>query len=198
MSLTAVDIIHTRFKTALCGYSKRQVDAFVNSVRESLEQATAEKANLQRRLEAALEELERFRKIEATMSSALTLAQRAADDVRANARRQAEMILQEAEQSRVRMMIDAQREVERLNVEIGKLEALRDRLAAELLSTLEAFRDLLQRRVIVSRTDTLDSGRQSAGDSETATEPASTCQDSSSPISVNKSAEGTNESPEVT
>lgn len=198
MSLTPVDIIHTRFKTVLRGYSKRQVDAFVNSVRESLEQAAAEKADLQRRLEAALEELERFRKIEATMSSALTLAQRAADDVRANARRQAEMILQEAEQSRVRMMIDAQREVERLEAEIGRLEALRDRLAAELLSTLEAFRDLLQRRVIVSRSDTLDYDRQSATDSEPAAESASTCQDTASHTSAVESAESVNESPEVT
>ncbi len=150
MPITPVDITHTQFRTSFRGYNKQEVDEFVRTVKESLEQVLTEKSELQRKLEALHEELDRIKKIEATMSSALTLAQRTADDIRANARRQAEMILQEAEQARVRMTIEAQKEVERLRVEIGRLESVRDRLAAELSATLEAFRELLEKRVIAS------------------------------------------------
>ncbi|MDH7600544.1 MAG: DivIVA domain-containing protein [Armatimonadota bacterium] len=153
MAITPVDITHIRFKTSFRGYNRQEVDAFVQSVKEALEQALTEKSELQRRLETVQEELDRIRKIEATMSSALTIAQRTADEVRTNARRQAEMILQEAEQSRVRMTIEAQKEVERLQVEIAKLQGVRDRLIAELSSTLDAFKDLLERRVVAFRAE---------------------------------------------
>lgn len=171
MPITPVDITHTQFRTSFRGYDKEEVDAFVRSVKESLEQVLTEKSELQRKLETLQEELERIKKIEATMSSALTLAQRTADDIRANARRQAEMILQEAEQARVRMTIEAQKEVERLRIEIGRLEGVRDRLAAELSSTLEAFRELLEKRVIASpEPDSIDttSGSKNSGSPQSA------------------------------
>jgi len=153
MALTPVDITHTRFKTALRGYSKHHVDAFVRSVREALEQALSERSELQRKVEALQEELDRIRKIESTMSSALTLAQKSADDLRSNAHRQAEMVLQEAEQSRVRMSVDAQRELEGLRTEIGQLEAVRDRFAAEFRATLSAFQELLDKRMVAVQSD---------------------------------------------
>jgi|YNPNPStandDraft_1061719.scaffolds.fasta_scaffold10181_6 cell division initiation protein len=148
MALTPVDIMHTRFKTALRGYNKQHVDAFVRAAREALEQALTEKSELQRKLEALQQELDRIRKIESTMASALTIAQKSADDLRANAHRQAEMILQEAEQARVRMSIEAQRELEGVRAEIGRLQAVRDRFVAELRATLSAFQELLDSRSI--------------------------------------------------
>ncbi|MGC8861152.1 MAG: DivIVA domain-containing protein [Armatimonadota bacterium] len=151
MALTPVEITHTRFKTALRGYNKHQVDAFVRAAREALEQALAEKSELQRKAEVLQQELDRIRKIESTMSSALTIAQKSADDLRANAHRQAEMILQEAEQARVRMNIDAQRELENVRAEIGRLEAARDRFVAELRATVSAFQELLENRTIAAQ-----------------------------------------------
>jgi len=148
MALTPVDITHTRFKTALRGYNKHHVDEFVRSVREALEQALSERSELQRKVEALQEELDRIRKIESTMSNALTLAQKSADDLRTNAHRQAEMIVQEAEQARVRMTVEAQRELEGLRMEVGQLEAVRDRFAAEFRAMLSAYRELLDKRVI--------------------------------------------------
>ena len=153
MAMTPIDILHTQFKAALRGYNKHHVDEFVRSVREALEQALSERSELQRRVEALEEELERIRKIESTMSNALTLAQKSADDVRTNAHRQAEMILREAEQSRVRMMVEAQQEAERLRVDIAQLEATRDRFAAEFRAMLSAYREILEKRVIAVQTD---------------------------------------------
>jgi len=146
MALTPVDILHTQFKTSIRGYSKQQVDEFVRAAREALEGVLAEKTALQRRLEAIEEDVARVRKIESTLSNALTMAQRSADELKANAHQQAEMILREAEQARVRMTVDAQQETEKLRTEAALLESARDRFEAEFRALLGGYSEWLDKR----------------------------------------------------
>lgn len=146
MALTPVDVLHTRFRTALKGYNRAQVDEFVRRVTESLDEALREKSELIRRIEALEQEVRRVREIESTMTEALTLAQKTADEVKANAHRRAEMIVAEAEQSRVRMTVEAQREAEKLRSEIDILRSARDRFEAELRSLLKGYLEWLDRR----------------------------------------------------
>ena len=146
MALTPVDILHTQFKTAVRGYNKSQVDQFVRSVNETLEEVVQEKIELQRKIEALHEQLDAFRKIESAMTDALTLAQKGADEVKANAHRHAEMILAEAEQSRVRMTVEAQKETEKYRSEIALLQSTRDRFDAEFRAVLSGYAEWLDRR----------------------------------------------------
>ena len=146
MALTPVEVCHTRFKATLRGYNKRQVDEFVRSVQESLDQAVTEKAELQRKVDMLQEEIDRVRKIESTMSSALTLAQKTADEIKTAAHQQAEMILREAEHSRVKMAADAQKETERLRAEIAILEDARERFECEFRASLQGYLDWLEKR----------------------------------------------------
>lgn len=146
MALTPVDILHTHFKTALRGYNRAQVDQFARSVTETLDEALREKSELLRRIEALEEEVERVRKIESTMTDALTLAQKTADEVKANAHRHAEMIVAEAEQARVRMTVEAQKEVEKTRSEIEMLHSARERFDAEFRAMLRGYLDWLDRR----------------------------------------------------
>lgn len=146
MSLTPVDILHTQFKTALRGYNKGHVDEFVRSVTDALETALKEKCELQRKVETLQEEVDRVRKIESTMTEALTLAQRSADEHKANAHRQAEMILSEAEQARVRLTVEAQREAERYRADAALVQATRDRFETEFRAMLASYAEWLDRR----------------------------------------------------
>lgn len=146
MALTPVDILHTQFKTAVKGYNKGQVEQFLRSVTEALEEALREKSELQRRVDALQEEVHRVRKIESTMTDALTLAQRTADEVRTNAHRQSEMILAEAEQSRVRMTVETQKEAEKYRSEIALLQASRDRFESEFRAMLSSYLEWLDKR----------------------------------------------------
>jgi cell division initiation protein len=145
MAITPIDILHIKFKNALRGYNKQQVDEFLQMVRESLEEALNAKAELQRKVECLEAEIKRVREIESTMTNALTLAQRTADELRTNAHRQAEMIMREAEQERVRMMADVQRDSERLRSEIALLQAARDRFEIEFRTMLTAYLEWLDR-----------------------------------------------------
>jgi len=161
MALTPVDILHMQFKTSFRGYDKQHVDEFVRMVREALEDALTEKSGLQHRVESLDAELERIRKIESTMAGALTLAQKSADELKINAHREAEMILREAEQERVRLAVDAQRGAEKLRGDIASLQATRDRFEAEFRATLAAYQELLGKRqiAVISPSPSEEDGR---------------------------------------
>ena len=146
MSITPIDILHTQFKTTLRGYSKAQVDEFVRAAGEALEGAFREKCELQRKVDQLQEDVDRVRKIESTMTEALTLAQKSADEVRAAAHKQAEVIIQEAEHARVRMTADAQTEAEKYRADVELLQATRDRFESEFKSMLGVYQDWLDRR----------------------------------------------------
>ena len=146
MSITPIDIIHTQFKTTLRGYSKAQVDEFVRAAGEALEYAIREKCELQRKVDQLQEDVDRVRKIESTMTEALTLAQKSADELRAAAHKQAEAIVQEAEHARVRMTADAQTEAEKYRADVELLQATRDRFESEFKAMLGVYQDWLDRR----------------------------------------------------
>lgn len=146
MSLTPVDILHTQFKSAFRGYNTEQVDDFVDAVGQALEAALKEKADLVRRIESLEEEIDEVRKIKSTLADALAVAQRNADELRANAHKQAELIIAEAEQARVKLMADVQAEAEKLRAEVSLLQAQRDRFEAEFRAMLASYTEWLDRR----------------------------------------------------
>lgn len=146
MALTPVDILHTRFGRAIKGYNRGQVDEFVRAVLDTLNEALREKSELLRRIDELQEEVARVRSIESTMTNALTLAQKTADEVKANAHRHAEMIIAEAEQARVRMTVEAQKEVEKHRTELEMLGSARDRFEAEFRGVLRGYLEWLERR----------------------------------------------------
>lgn len=146
MSLTPVDILHTQFKPALRGYNKNQVDEFLRAVGEALETALRDKAEMQRRMDSLEEEVDQVRKVKSALSDALTVAQQAADELRTTAHKQAELILQEAEYSRVKLVADVQSEAEKCRMEIALLQATRSRFETELRSMLAGYTEWLNRQ----------------------------------------------------
>ncbi len=146
MALTPVDILHTEFNSSLRGYNKDQVDEFVDAVGKSLELAIKEKAELGRKLDSLEEEIGQVRQMKTTLADALTLAQKNADELRANAHKQAELILMEAEQARVKLMADVQVEAEKHRAEIALLQAQRDRFETEFRAMLTGYSEWLNRR----------------------------------------------------
>ncbi len=146
MALTPVDMLHAEFKTRLRGYNKNQVDEFIRTAAESLEAALKDRAELQRKLDALQEEVDQVRQIRATLTDALTVAQRSADDLRASAHQQAEAIIKEAEVARVQLMADAQAEAEKYRTEISLLQATRDRFEAEFRALLSGYNQWLDKR----------------------------------------------------
>lgn len=74
----------------------------------------------------------------------MVLAQQTADDVKAAARQESELILKEAEQEKEKRMAEAQKRLDQLNEEIEELYKRRDMIRTQLKSFLLAQLDLAE------------------------------------------------------
>lgn len=133
MALTPVEIRHLSPGRGLLGYKRGQTDRLLVEIAESFEDVWRERADLADKVESLEADLVRFRELEALLRTTLVSAERAAADLKEQARREADVIMSEARAEARRLQRDAITENERLVVESRKL-----RIAMRLaLDTLE-------------------------------------------------------------
>ncbi len=94
--ITVVDIQHKTFKRALQGYERTDVDQFLDEIIESLEDEANARAALEAEIADLKERISHFKTMEDSLQSTLLLAQRTADEVKAAAHKEADLIKQEA------------------------------------------------------------------------------------------------------
>jgi cell division initiation protein len=96
-TLSPIDIQSHNFRTKLKGYDKDDVKLFLNAIAESYQELALEHAKLSKEVERLDSSLEEFRSRENLLKDALYSAQKSADDTKAQAGREAQSILKEAE-----------------------------------------------------------------------------------------------------
>src|SRR5262249_37760515 len=97
MPLTPVEVRHVELRRAwLRGYRRKPVDQLLEEIADSFEEVWRERADLSDRLEELETEAAKHRELEALLRSTLVSAERAAQDMKEQARRQAELIVPEA------------------------------------------------------------------------------------------------------
>ena len=149
MTLTPLDIMHKQYKTSFRGYKKAQVDEFMKLTCSALEETLKEKKTLSRRIELLEEEVESVRKIESALAETLVIAQKTADEIRASSHKQAESILRDAEDMRLKMTRDFHDQMEKCRADISLLESTKDRFECEFRAVLQGYIDWLDNRKII-------------------------------------------------
>lgn len=97
MSLTPPEIRHLELTRAwLRGYKREDVDRLLGEIADSLEAAYRERADLAERLQELEGDAVKQRELEALLRSTLVSAERAAQDLKDQARRESDLIVQEA------------------------------------------------------------------------------------------------------
>ena len=94
--ITVVDIQHKTFKKQLQGYDRAEVDAFLDEVIETIEDDATLRAALEAEIADLRERISHFKAMEESLQNTLLLAQRTADEVKANAHKEADLIRHEA------------------------------------------------------------------------------------------------------
>jgi len=135
MSLTPVEIRHQELKRAwLRGYRRSGVDQLLTEIADSFEDVWRERADLADRLEELEAEATKHRELEALLRSTLVSAERAAQDMKEQARRESDLIVQEAHAEGRRVTRQSTAERQRIEEETRKIRAM-------LRSALEALED---------------------------------------------------------
>lgn len=97
MSYTPVEIRHVKLRRGLFGYNREPVDRLLEEIAESFEAVWRERADHADRVDLLEGELKRYREIEALLRTTLVSAERAAHELRDQAKREAESIVSEAQ-----------------------------------------------------------------------------------------------------
>jgi cell division initiation protein len=96
MALTPVEIRHITLGRTLFGYGRAHVDKLLDDIVNSFEQVWRERADLADKVENLEQELVRHRELETLLRTTLVSAERAAAELKGQARREAELVVTEA------------------------------------------------------------------------------------------------------
>lgn len=142
MPLTPVEVRHLELRRSLFGYRRSSVDSAIDEVATSFEAVWRERAELAERVHALEIEVARHVELETLLRSTLVSAERAAQDLKEHARRQADLIVDEANAESRRLLRDAIAEKEQVLAETrhirGLLRAALEVIADEQRASAEA------------------------------------------------------------
>ncbi len=138
--LTPLDVRSQEFQRAFRGYDSAQVDQFKLAVSDELERLLRDRAQHEERLRSAQEQLRAFRDRERAMNEALVAAQQLRVDSRAQAEREAELMLREAGN-------EAERILERARQEEAVVRERAAGAARQFTAYVASFRALLERHL---------------------------------------------------
>ncbi len=124
MSMTPVEIRHLQLKKGFFGYRRASVNIVLEEVADSFEAVWRERAALGERVEELENELSRHVELESLLRSTLVSAERAAQDLKEGARREADTIVVEANAEARRVLRDAITEKERVSGEARRIKSL--------------------------------------------------------------------------
>jgi cell division initiation protein len=136
MTLTPVEIRHVTLGRRLLGYDRGATEDLLERIIESYESVWRERADLGEELERMEGEIARFRELEVLLRNTLVSAERSADDIRVQARREADLVLEEARAKARETTVAAEAERERVKAEIRRLKSLESDMRAEYKSFL--------------------------------------------------------------
>jgi cell division initiation protein len=135
MPLTPVEIRHVVLRRAwFRGYRRGVVERLLTDIADSFEEVWRERADLADRLEDLETEAAKHRELETLLRSTLVSAERAAQDMKEQARRESDLIVQEAHAESRRVSRASSAEKQRLEEDIR-------RIRGQLRSALEALEE---------------------------------------------------------
>lgn len=143
MPLTPLDIHNKEFARSFRGYDEDEVNEFLDQVIKDYESLIRENKEMQNQMLTLQEKLNHFANIEETLSKTIIVAQEAADEVRNNAKKEAQLIIKEAEKNADRIINDSLVKSRKVSLEVEELKKQASIYRARFRTLVEAQLELL-------------------------------------------------------
>jgi cell division initiation protein len=134
--ITPVDIQHKTFKRALQGYDRTEVDQFLDEIIETMEDNATHRAALEAEIADLRERISHFKAMEESLQNTLVLAQRTADEIKASAHKESDLIREQAR-------LAAEREIAHYNEAIAEVRREHQRALEETEKARSELRSML-------------------------------------------------------
>ncbi|MGD9017651.1 MAG: DivIVA domain-containing protein [Desulfobacterales bacterium] len=144
MEITPLDIQQQQFPIRLRGFDIREVELFLEQIAAAMEHVLKEKEILSHELRRLRHESKGYKQREETFKRALIYGQKVIDQMKANAQKDAELIIAEAEIKSDQIISRSQSRRNLLQDEIIELKRQRIQLETELESVITAHSRLLE------------------------------------------------------
>ncbi|KOP64150.1 septum formation initiator [Bacillus sp. FJAT-18019] len=144
MPLTPLDIHNKEFARRIRGYDEDEVNEFLDQIIKDYESVIRENKELGNQLLTMQERLDHFSNIEETLSKTIIVAQEAADELKNNAKKEAQLIIKESEKNADRIINDALGKSRKIALEVEELKKQASIYRTRFRSLVEAQLELLK------------------------------------------------------
>lgn len=139
MKITPLDIQHMVFKVSMRGYNRQDVDRFLEQIAQTVDELNRETAALREKLGGLEGQLADSRKAETALTRTLVSTQTMAEGLKEAAKRDAELIVKEAEVMAADLLRNTREEMAKLQQELSDLRKQRAMAIERLRGTLRTF-----------------------------------------------------------
>jgi cell division initiation protein len=144
MRISPLEIQQKQFKMKFRGFDVEEVFGFLEIVREEMEDLLRENSNLKENIQRAEHQIREYRDMETTLRETLMTAQQMVEDYKINARKEAELLVKEAESKTDSMIKEAHEKVIKIHEDITDMKGIRRHFREELKRLVEGHLRMLE------------------------------------------------------
>jgi len=144
MRITPLDIQQKQFPYKLRGFDDEEVYAFLELIREEMEDLLRENASLKENAIRLEKQIKEHKDMETTLRETLVTAQQMVEEYKSNARKEAELLVKEAELRADAIVKDAHEKVIKIHEDIVDLKGIRRHFKEELKRLIEGHLKMIE------------------------------------------------------
>jgi cell division initiation protein len=144
MRITPLDIQQKQFPMKFRGFDVEEVYAFLEVIREEMEDLLRDNATLKETVQRLENQTKDHKDMETTLRETLLTAQQLVDEYKTNARKEAELVVKEAELKADSILKEAQEKVIKIHEDIVDLKGIRRHFKEEIKRLVEGHLKMLE------------------------------------------------------
>jgi cell division initiation protein len=140
------DIRRRKFKMRMRGFDPQDVDSFLVEIAAAFQSLQGENQRIAKRMEGIEAENKRYKQREDSIQHAMVNSQKALDQMKANARKSADLTVSQAEMRAQKILDRAHNRLSQLHEDIAALKRQRMQIEVQIRSIIESHGKLLDMR----------------------------------------------------
>lgn len=186
--ITPMDIHNKTFSGQIRGYSKDEVNAFLEELASDYEKIYREHRVMEEEMDTIRTKLRNYEKMESTMSHTLVMAQETADNVKKNAHKEAELSIQEAQSEAQKIVSDAEAARRKMNADLLKAEGDMNLYIEKLLSNFKSALALIEAAKAARAPQAVQAAQPAVSEPAAEEEPASSAEEAAPAVEDEEAA----------
>lgn len=186
--ITPMDIHNKTFSGQIRGYSKDEVNAFLEELASDYEKIYREHRVMEEEMDTIRTKLRNYEKMESTMSHTLVMAQETADNVKKNAHKEAELSIQEAQSEAQKIVSDAEAARRKMNADLLKAEGDMNLYIEKLLSNFKSALALIEAAKAARAPQAVQAAQPAVSEPAAEVEPSSPVEEAAPSVEAQEAA----------